>query len=466
MTATARPPSFMRRFSAAETNDPDTLVALACDESYWVRRQAVKNPATPRWILELLIRAGATPDLRGKGQPDLTLDGDSLRKLTSIGTWTQQLAAEHPNTPPDVLNALKEAASLPLRLTIAKHDNAAPDTLASLCADIEEVVRVQAAAHPCCPQSVIALLMEAGAASDLQTAVNSQSALSAEELHSVADLGAWGRFLAARQPASSLELLADISKDPDWRVRSGLIDNPNLPLEMMATLVEAADVTLVQQLSSPFPPPDALNTLSHHARVGVRLAVARHPAVSTDQLSLLATDGSKDVRRAVARQPQTDPDDIAFLVQAGSSADLMQLGEPDLSITAVNLHTLSQRGQWGRMLVVRHPNTAPDTVARLICDADPKIREWAAIHPHAPQEIIQLLFRAGCGTDFQGFAPPDPTLPPESLRQLAALGTWAAQVVAANPNTPRDLLETLALVEDGQTREFAAQNLKGNSIYE
>jgi len=462
MSLTARPPSFMRRFSAAETSDPNTLVALACDESYWVRRQAVKNPATPRWILNLLVRAGATADLRGKGQPDPTLDGDSLRKLVSIGTWTRQLAAEHPNTPPDVLDELRKEASLPLRLTIAKHVNTAPATLASLCADIEEAVRVQAAAHPHCPQSVITLLMEAGAASDLQTAVNPQPTLSTEQLHTIADLGAWGRFLAARHPASPLDLLADISKDPDWRVRSGLFDNPNLPLEMMATLVDAEDVALVQQLSLPTPPPDILDTLSHHARVDVRLAVARHPAISTAQLGWLATDGNKDVRRAVARQPQTNPEDIGLLVSAGSSADLMQLSDPDLGLTAVKLNRLSQRGQWGRMLVVRHPNTAPDTLARLICDADPKIREWAAVHPHAPQEIIQLLFRAGCGTDFQGFAPPDPTLPPESLRQLVKLGVWAEWVVAANPNTPRDLLETLAQVEDKQVRQFAIQNLNGN----
>ena len=41
MLPAGRPPSFMRRYAAAETTDPDALVALACDESYWVRRQAL-----------------------------------------------------------------------------------------------------------------------------------------------------------------------------------------------------------------------------------------------------------------------------------------------------------------------------------------------------------------------------------------------------------------------------------------
>ena len=48
--APTRPPSFMRRFAAGGTTDRDALVGLACDENYWVRRQAVKNPATPAWI--------------------------------------------------------------------------------------------------------------------------------------------------------------------------------------------------------------------------------------------------------------------------------------------------------------------------------------------------------------------------------------------------------------------------------
>ena len=64
MAPAPRPPFFMRRFSATETTDPNALVGLACDESYFVRRQAVKNPATPDWILDMLVRAGATPGIK------------------------------------------------------------------------------------------------------------------------------------------------------------------------------------------------------------------------------------------------------------------------------------------------------------------------------------------------------------------------------------------------------------------
>ena len=47
-----RPPSFERRYLAGQTDDPDMLVALASDESYFVRREALQNPNTPGWILD------------------------------------------------------------------------------------------------------------------------------------------------------------------------------------------------------------------------------------------------------------------------------------------------------------------------------------------------------------------------------------------------------------------------------
>ena len=87
-----RPPAFERRFIASETDDANTLVALASDESYFVRRQAVQNPNAPEWILDLLVRAGATPDLRGRGPIDPDLDGDSLRRLAETGPWARHLA--------------------------------------------------------------------------------------------------------------------------------------------------------------------------------------------------------------------------------------------------------------------------------------------------------------------------------------------------------------------------------------
>jgi hypothetical protein len=110
---------------------------------------------------------------------------------------------------------------------------------------------------------------------------------------------------------------------------------------------------------------------------------------------------------------------------------------------------------------VRHPNTDADTLARLLCDREPKIREWAAVHPNLSPKTKKDLIRAGSGSDFQGFMPPDPDLPPEILHQISQLGPWGEWVVAANPNAPADLLETLARSEDPQVRQLVARNIGG-----
>ncbi|UCG25617.1 MAG: hypothetical protein JSW55_06415 [Chloroflexota bacterium] len=456
-----RPPSFERRFIASETDDADTLVALASDESYFVRRQAVQNPNTPGWILDLLVKAGATADLRGRGAIDPDLDGDSLRRLVETGPWARQLVAEHPNTPAAVLAALKDQPSIPLRLAIAGHPNADGDTLAASCCNIEAGIRAAAAANPNCPSEVIEILRAAGARPDLAGVTRSFAPLTGEQLTRLADLGAWARFLAARHPDSPPDLLVNISSDPEWRVRSGLIDNPNTPDSLIEGALNAPvadDVSTIRCLSRTSIPAEIQVKLARYPDPEVRLALARHPAATPEMLGRLVSDGSKEIRRLAAGHPKTRAADAQLLVRAGSTPDLMGLSEPDPKMPAEEIETLLEGGVWARQLAVRHPNTDGDTMARLLCDREPKIREWAAVHPNLPAETKRDLIRAGSGTDLQGFMPPDPDLPPARLRQICALGSWGEWVVANNPYAPADLLETLAQSADPQIRRFVTLN--------
>jgi len=456
-----RQPSFERRFIASGTHDPNTLVALASDESYFVRRQAVQNPNTPKWILDLLVRAGATPDLRGKGPIDPDLDGDSLRRLAETGPWARRLVAEHPNTTAEVLAALKGQPSIPLRLTIARHPNADQDTLATLCADIEDGIRVRAIANPNCPAELIALLISAGARPDLLGVTRTFEPMIAQQLNRLAGLGPWGRFLVARHPDSQSDLLSAISSDPEWRVRSGLLDNANTPEALIQALLEApaADkAATIRFLSRPHIPAETQAKLARHPDSEVRLALARHPAATPEILGQLTSDGSKEIRRLSAGHPKTRAADLQLLVRAGSTPNLMGLSEPDPAMPVEDIRALLDGGVWARQLAVRHPTTDGDTLARLLCDREPKIREWAAVHPNLPAGIKRDLIRAGSGTDFQGFMPPDPDLPPDRLRQICALGSWGEWVVANNPYAPADLLETLAQSKDPRVRQFVARN--------
>ena len=435
-----RPPSFLRRHMATSIDSEHALVALACDDSLWVRREAASNPATPRWVLDLLVRAGADEDLRGRGLPDPTMSPADLRRLVECGPWAQQLVAEHPNSASDVLDALVDHPSVRTRSSVARHPRAAPNTIAKLCADPEPEIRQLAAEHPSRPDDEYRLLCSAGSDETLTNLRHDPAVdLDPDVLERLAKLGAWGRFLAARHQRCPIALLEELAGDPDWRVRSGVLDNPAAEIDLVTRVAgldadESADP--LRPLSDPASTGQELSGLANHPRAEVRLAVVRHPGITHQVVGLLAVDRTAEVRRAAATHALMDSDELALLVRAGSSADLARLADPDPETRHQDLEQLSCGGYWAGQLAVRHPATPPSVVSRLLCDEDPKLREWAAVHPHAPADVIADIRRAGGAQDFQGIAEADPEMPEEDLRRVAALGPWGEWIVSWHPNAP------------------------------
>jgi hypothetical protein len=223
------------------------------------------------------------------------------------------------------------------------------------------------------------------------------------------------------------------------------------------------DVEAVLVLSRPQIPAEELAKLARYPSPEVRISLARHPAATPDIPGLLATDGTKDIRRLAASHPKTRLADLQLLVRAGSTPDLMALSAPDPAMSTAEIHRLLDGGVWARQLAVRYPNTGADTLAHLLCDGEPKIRERAAVHPRLSPATKRDLIRAGSGSNFQGIAPPDPELPPDNLRQISALGPWGEWVVANNPYAPAELLDSLAQPDDWQVRVFVARNSNTSS---
>lgn len=447
-----RPPSLFRRHVATNTTDePAVLIGLACDKSVMVRTEAAKNPTTPRWVLELLVRAGADPTLRGRRRIDPDMEPGELRRLVECGPWAQELVADHPNTGADVLDVLAGQPSARIRISVAGHRNTAGVTIARLCGDAEVDVRKLANRHPARPAGAYRLVRAVGADADLigleRDAVSRSP--ETETLRAAADLGPWGVFLATRHPACPSDVLDAAARSADWRVRSGVLDNAAASAELVARAADVdrqgdetylSEVESLRALSDPTTGAMALSALLDHPCPAVRLAVARHPAADARLLRRLASDESAEIRRAAAEHPLTDPSDIDVLVSAGSSSDLMRLAEPDLTLEAHAIARLVDGGRWAQQLAVRHPNTSAGTLARLLCADDGKIREWAAVHPAAPADVIEDIRRAGGADDFQGIAVADPEMPPDALRRVAALGPWGALVVSWHPNAPADLV--------------------------
>lgn len=382
------------------------------------------------------------PGTTGGREPDADLTAAELRRLVECGPWAQVLVADHPNTSSEVLDALAHARE-PIKVAVAGHPSTASATLAHLCAESDDRVRRLAARQPRCPDWVLQLMRRAGAATYLDhVGGNAHPDLTVDEIELLAGLGPWGRFLAGRQAGCPRDLLETVVCDPDWRVRSAVLDNRAASDDVLvraAGLEYPDDADELRVLADAEAPPELLSELAVHPQAEVRLAVARHPAATVDAIGLLVVDRVADVRRIAAGHPQMDAEYLSLLVRAGSTPDLARRAAPDDSITAVDLSRLARGGSWARQLAVRHPDTAPDTLAHLLCDDDPKLREWAAAHPSTPPDITERLLRAGAAQDFQGVAEADPEMPHEELRALALLGPYAAWVVSWHPDPHREL---------------------------
>lgn len=430
----------MRRNLASKATD-EALIRLACDENLWVRREAAKNPATPPWVVDLLMRAGADADLRGRRRPDPAMTPQDLRRLVECGPWAQLLVADHPNTSSEVLALLATQQDIRLRSAVADHRNAAASTLAHLCADGDVAVRRRAAANPGRPDDVHNLLLRAGSDAELgKLELRNEDEVDAIQLRELAALGPWGLFLAARRPGCPDDVLAEAASSLDWRVRSALLDNHEATDDLLQRAMELPPpIEDLRPLADPDAHASVLLRLARHPQLEVRFACARHPNIPAAAVAELATDRSADVRRLASQHPNFESHDHERLVRGGSSEDLTVLADPDPELDASELDILARGGHWARQLAVRHPATHPDTLARLLCDSDGKLREWAGAHPAAPQDVIAEIRRAGGAVDFQGVGEADLEAPAELLERVADLGPWGAWVVSWHPNTPTHL---------------------------
>lgn len=97
-----------------------------------------------------------------------------------------------------------------------------------------------------------------------------------------------------------------------------------------------------------------------------------------------------------------------------------------------------------RRSAAEHPQAAPDLLVALGLDDNFWVRRQAIAHPHFPTGHLALLRRAGSSADLASFAPPDLTLEPEVLAELARLGEWGKRLAARHPRTPAQTLLTLA----------------------
>jgi hypothetical protein len=418
---------------AAHCNTPkDVLLQLAKDEDAMVRKAVALNLNCPVVALE-----------------QLATDNDA---------WITKIVATHPQYPAKVASNLQKntiydyintarAQGIPIMPKYAVYD---PNLLTAMAESTNYDTRHRVAQHPNTPIHVLEKLAEKENNSILETALTNLSRNSKTPDNTLLCLAQTSDLkicaAVARHRNASSMTLAELAKHHRWEVRTIVAKNLKTPLETLIELIQDkhrtvrvaainnpyAPASILEQLSllkNPNASPDILNTLSSSKWVVIRQGVARHPNTDKNLLKQLAEDDISMVRLGVAENPHTpssllellavDKDDavvVAVATHANTSLNILEqlsiLGKPDNQIKQAAVKALINRfGDrisqvladcitsntpiFTRLLVLLHPSTPREILAKNIDSSSWLERYAIAKNPNTPSEIRAALTRDG-----------------------------------------------------------------------
>lgn len=254
---------------------------------------------------------------------------------------------------------------------------------------------------------------------------------------------ALAELLLLPPPESQQLLLEMIELDavPDWLLPAmGLRERPDAAgASTTGAPADAASLCSSDTMASLPELRARLAAQANDEHASVRAAVAQNPATPPELLAHLADDESPLVTRALAQNP-------------AATAELLDRLARDCTWVGVRM----------RLAVVRHPNIAPGTLARLGSDLAVEVRRAVWAHPATPPETRAPLLAAAMADCLQStttlcrmLALAHPDAPVLYLEARAGAPEWAERfAIARNPGAPLQLL--LRLADDGNRLVRAA----------
>lgn len=292
------------------------------------------------------------------------------------------------------------------------------------------------------------------------------------------------RCAVAAHPKAPIDLLRKLAEDDAPDVRKAVAANPNMPLQLLWELAEEFPETVMnnpalwlQVAADPGAiaeaPTEAIIVLirreqvperwlwrgSGHYSYRVRKAAAENPSAPPDLLQKLAQDSDDDVRRAVGGNLSSGMQILKRLAEDTYYPNVRAAvaGNPS-TLPQVLEHLAGDEHASVRKAVATNPAASTEALEQLIGDAYRTVRQVAAEHPSVPEEVFQLLRRAGADEKLRTVGCMPEPLTEEERDRLFAWGRYGRHLLATHPDTPPAMLKRLASDADKAVRKAVAKH--------
>lgn len=277
------------------------------------------------------------------------------------------------------------------------------------------------------------------------------------------------RLLIARNTATPEQYLSKLASDKDYLIRQAIAKNPSTPVEALLSMVNDESYWVAKELSQRSEPA-VLSALADDSRVKIRTLVAANRATPKSVLAKLQGEPSQQVRRGVLQntgleKSTLDPELWNKLISDSNpqarakAASHPEAGPDQLAQLADDSEAVVRKA------VALNSSTSTQTLSKLSTDQSPDVRLSVARNRGAAPQVLQTLFTAetarphGDRYVFINIAA-NPNTPEEIVRQLSQTeDPWVLKGLASNPKTPVDVLRRLSNHTQALVSTTATQTL-------
>ncbi len=301
----------LRAYIVLSSHFPRLLRTLAGSALGYVRKAVAEHPLTPPEVLELLsrdelesVRVQAT---RHPALPALALE----RLARDRSKFVRANAAAREDVPVSVLRLLQNDASDTVLRAIVQNPRTPVDVLESIARrKLEPDVAVRLLENPRLPGPSVRRLWYEWKTKGDPNVLGAAAANPNVPLDVLCQLAfhkdSYVRGMAAANTKTPAEFLMKLARDESTWVRCHVAENKNVPRQALVQLASDPDPRVRRSVASnEAASQEILEALSKDPKSGVRAAVGANPAATLKLLRALAVDPQPGVRLAVAENPRT-----------------------------------------------------------------------------------------------------------------------------------------------------------------